>query len=50
MFYLMFGHIISSLAKVAEWPPFGEELLTRLTIYSLCILTICDFSYYPCWF
>ena len=25
---------------VAEWPPFGTELLTRLTICYLCILTI----------
>ena len=35
---------------VAEWPPFGKELLTRLTIYSLCSLTICNFSYFPFWF
>ena len=32
---------------VAEWPPFGKELLTRLTICSLSILTICNFSYFP---
>ena len=25
---------------VAEWPPFGKELLTRLTICYCCILTI----------
>ena len=24
------------------WPPFGKELITRLTICSLCILTICN--------
>ena len=35
---------------VAEWPPFGKEMLTRLTICSLCILTICNFSYFPFWF
>ena len=29
-----------SSVKVAEWPPFGQELLTRLTICSLCILSI----------
>ena len=29
---------------IAEWPPFRKELLTRLTICSLCILTICDYS------
>ena len=26
---------------VAEWPPFGEELLIRLTLRSLCIMSIC---------
>ena len=31
-------------------PPFGKELPTRLTIFSLCILTICNFSYFPFWF
>ena len=25
---------------MAEWQPFGKELLTRLTICSLCIFTI----------
>ena len=28
--------IILSLVMVAKWPPFGKELLTLLTIYSLC--------------
>ena len=27
------------LDKVAEWPPFGRELLIPFTICSLCILT-----------
>ena len=31
----------------AEWPYFGKELLPRLTICSLCILTLCNFSYFP---
>ena len=31
---------ISSWVWVAEWPPFGNELLTRFTICSLCILTL----------
>ena len=44
-FHIMCVHIIFSLVWVAEWPPFGKELLTRLTI-SLCILTICNFSYF----
>ena len=40
-------HIICSSVWVAEWPLFGKELLTRLTICTLCILTICNFSYFP---
>ena len=32
---------------VADLPPIGEELLTRLTICSLCNLTICIFGYVP---
>ena len=41
-FHLMFVNIIFSLVWVAEWSSFGKELLTRLTICSLCILTICN--------
>ena len=40
-------HIIFSSVSVAEWPPFGKKLLTRLTICSLCILTICNVGYFP---
>ena len=29
-----------SSVRVAKWPPFGKELHTRLTICSLCILTV----------
>ena len=50
MSHLMCVHIISSSVWVTEWPPFGKELLTRLTICSLCILTNCNFSYFPFWF
>ena len=51
-FHLMCVHIIFSLVWVAEWPPFGKELLPRLTICFLCILTtsICNFSHFPFWF
>ena len=35
---------------VAEWPPLGKGLLTRLTICSPCILTFCNFDYFPFWF
>ena len=37
---------------VAEWPFSGEkkELLTRVIMCYLCILTICNFNYFPFWF
>ena len=35
---------------VAEWPPLGKELFIRSIIFSLCILTICNFSYFAFWF
>ena len=35
---------------VAQWPHFGKQLLTRLTICSLCILTICKCIYFLFWF
>ena len=38
---LMCFQIIFSSVLVAVWPSFGKELLSRLTICSLCILTIC---------
>ena len=50
MFHLMCVHVIVRYVWVAEWPPFRKQLLTRLTIYSVCILTICNFSYFPFWF
>ena len=40
-------YIIFSSVSVAERPPFGKKLLTRFTICSLCILTICNISYFP---
>ena len=46
-FHLMCVHIISSSIWVAEWPAFGKELLTRLAICSLYILTVCNFSLFP---
>ena len=49
-FHHMFVNIISSPVYVAEWPPFGKELLYRLTICSLCSLTIYNFNYFPLWF
>ena len=46
----MFSLIISGLVKEAEWPPFGKGPLICLTIFSLCIMSICNFSYFPFWF
>ena len=31
-----------------EWPPFGKELLSRLTV--CFVMVICMFSYSPFWF
>ena len=39
-----------SSVLVAEWPSFGKELLTGLTICSCCFSTICNFSSFPFWF
>ena len=49
-FQLMNVHIIFSSVLVAEWPHFRKYLLPRLTICSLCILTVSNFSYFPFWF
>ena len=49
-FQLMRVHIIFNLVWVAEWSFFGKELFTRLTIFSLYILTIRNFSNFPFWF
>ena len=46
----MFVYSIFSSVRVSEWPPFGKELLTRLTIRSFCILTFCIFSCFQFWF
>ena len=35
---------------VAEWPPFGKQLPTRLAICLHCILSIWNFTYFPFWF
>ena len=50
MFQLMCVSIVFSSVKVAEWPSFWKELLTRLTICSLCTLVICNSSCFPFWF
>ena len=44
------GSYYFSSIWVAEWPSLRKEPLTRLTMYSLCILTVCGFSYFLFWF
>ena len=49
----MYVQIMLSLFKVAEWSPFGKELLTKLIISSLfnIYMFICkNFTYFPFWF
>ena len=43
-FHLMFVNFIFSSVCIFEWPPFWKELLTRLTICSLCIFFISRFG------
>ena len=51
MFHLiMLVHCSFSLVWVAEWPPFGKKLPNLLAICPHCILSICDFGYFPFWF
>ena len=38
--------MIFSKVEVAEWPPFGRELLIRFTVCSLCILTYCNLCFF----
>ena len=45
MFHLMFVNDTLSSVLVAEWPPFGKQLPTRLAICSHCLLFICIFSF-----
>ena len=49
-FHLTCVHNIFSSVLVAVWQPFGKKLLIRLNICSLCVLTICNISYFPFWF
>ena len=42
MFQLMFFRYTFSSVWVAEWPPFGKLLPTRLAICSHCLLSICN--------
>ena len=44
--YRTIGPLVFSLVWVAEWPPFDNELPTRLTVCTHCILTICIFFFF----
>ena len=45
MSHFMFVHYSS--VWVAKWPPFGKKLPPRLTIFSHCILSICNIYLFP---
>ena len=46
--FLMYDQIILGSVKVAlKWSQFRKQLLPQLTICSVCILSICCFSYFP---
>ena len=34
----------------SKWSPFGKVLLSRLTICTFCIMSFCNFVYFPFWF
>ena len=43
MFHLIFVYYTFSSVWVAEWPPFGKKLPTRLALCPHCLLPICNF-------
>ena len=45
-FHLTCVHVFGSV-WVAGWPPFGKWLLARLAVCYLCVLAICNVSYFP---
>ena len=47
MFHLMCVQSVVSSGLVAGWPSFGREMPTRLTLCSLCIMSICNFGCFP---
>ena len=47
MFHFMFVHYTFSSVWVAKWQPFGKQLPARLAICSHCILSFCNFQYFP---
>ena len=52
-FHLMYAHIILSSVLVAEWLPFGKELLTRVWVLTASVSALCilfTFLYRGIWF
>ena len=47
MFHFMFVYYPFCSVWIAEWPPFGKKLPTRLAICSHCILSICNIYLFP---
>ena len=47
MLHFMFVHYSFSSVSVAEWSPYGKQLLARLAICSHCILSICNIYLFP---
>ena len=45
--YRTIGPLVFSSVSVAEWPPFVKSVDHMAC--SLCILTICNISYFPFW-
>ena len=43
-------HINLSSVWFAGWPTLGKSCSLGLTICSLCVLPICNVSYFPFWF
>ena len=46
-FVLLFVHNTFSLVWVAEWPPLGKELSTRLAVCSHCLLSVFNSRFFP---
>ena len=46
----MYLQIVLVRSRLLRGPPFGKGLLKRLTVFSLCLMYICNFSYFPFWF
>ena len=47
MFHFIFVHYTFSSVWVAEWPPFGEKLPTRLAIFLIVFCLFVIFIYFP---